>query len=252
MNFIQTPAKGIAAAVMLGLLSTTAANASQLNFTNLTAAWIDPVGGDIVSNNSPTSSTVTATINWGDSGGVSGYDFTFLADPVPNPAATADNPFNFGTFVHRNQPITAGTAITSVTLRLSGDIFIDSNFVENTTYDFLFTHDETPNTPGPCPYGDGTPCGDGVTVSALSTNDTFTLNGVEYTLSILGFIPEGGSTPSTFFFSDEELDNSATLQAVFTEFVPPNVIPLPAAAWMLLAGIGGLAAVGRRKKRADA
>ncbi len=29
---------------------------------------------------------------------------------------------------------------------------------------------------------------------------------------------------------------------------PPNVIPLPAAGWLLIAGLGGLAAVGRKKR----
>ena len=33
---------------------------------------------------------------------------------------------------------------------------------------------------------------------------------------------------------------------------PPNPIPLPAAAWLLLSGIGGLGVMGWRKRRADA
>ncbi|WP_372922577.1 THxN family PEP-CTERM protein [Roseovarius sp.] len=224
------------------------ANAATLDFASLKAAWVSPSGGNVISNNTnptPVEGTTTASINWGgDTLGVSGYDFTFDSDPVPSPAVDVDTPFTLGEFVHRNQTITSNTAIDTVNLQLSGDIRLDEGVSKAAMFNFLFSHTETPNNATPCEFEDSPPCGDGVTISMLNTTDTFNVDSVAYTLTLNGFIPEGGTEPDTFFFSAENANNSATLQGEFTS----TVIPLPAAGWMLLAGIGGLAAMRRRKK----
>jgi hypothetical protein len=40
------------------------------------------------------------------------------------------------------------------------------------------------------------------------------------------------------------------ISVTYTPPPPPNVVPLPAAGWMLLAGLGGIAAMKRRRKAA--
>jgi hypothetical protein len=82
-------------------------------------------------------------------------------------------------------------------------------------------------------------------VSGSFGSDTVNIGGLEYVFNISGF---------TSGISFSTVEGQANTTDLIGEFIvnPVNVIPLPAAAWMLLAGIGGLAAVGRRKKRADA
>jgi hypothetical protein len=65
-------------------------------------------------------------------------------------------------------------------------------------------------------------------------------------MSIFGFIPTGETETSTTFFSDEDASNSATLRAEFTAKV--DVIPVPAALPLLLAGMGALGFAARRRK----
>jgi hypothetical protein len=233
-----------------------AASAGSLQFDPTSAAWLNPIGGPTTDNTSP---GLTASVDWG-SGGTSGYDFTFstptggsLGDALPNPAAHPGSVFDLGTFTHRNQPINPGTSITSIELDLLGDILVGgSSALTDALFSFDFLHNETPNNTTPCPGGDPTPCGDLVNIQLLDDTSTFTFGGLEYTLTIQGFKPilADGSIGelASEFFSDENANNSAILQASFT--VAP--IPLPAAGWMLLAGIGGLAAVRRKKAKAAA
>ncbi|MGI9395500.1 MAG: VPLPA-CTERM sorting domain-containing protein, partial [Boseongicola sp.] len=40
------------------------------------------------------------------------------------------------------------------------------------------------------------------------------------------------------------------LWAVTVDYTPPEIIPLPAAVWLMLGGLGGLVTIGRRRQKA--
>ncbi len=69
---------------------------------------------------------------------------------------------------------------------------------------------------------------------------------MEYTFTLLGFSTDGGTTFANEFVTEEGEVNTASLYFDYSV----SVVPLPAAGWLLLAGLGGLAAVGRRRKSA--
>jgi hypothetical protein len=112
---------------------------------------------------------------------------------------------------------------------------------------FSFTHNETPNSPqSSCP-GDTPPCDDIVTVSNNLGNETFTIGGDIFTFQVLGFSTDGGTTFLDNFRTVEGQPNPAGLWGSYTSS-PISTIPLPAAGWLLLAGIGGLGALRRFRK----
>jgi len=67
--------------------------------------------------------------------------------------------------------------------------------------------------------------------------------GLEYQFELLGF------ASGKEFWTVEDLDNAISLKARFTAVGQPYVTPLPAGAWLLLGGIGALAALRRRRAR---
>lgn len=60
----------------------------------------------------------------------------------------------------------------------------------------------------------------------------------------------GGVSSNLFGFGAFEHNDDWKLKKVTVKYHETNVVPLPAAGWLLLAGIGGLAAYGRRKRAA--
>ena len=234
--------------------SATIANAAQLRFDVLEARFYDPVGGSVQSIDNTFGDPIS--IRWGTSGSQSGYDFDAADTPFSEDPFTV---FALGDFTHFNQPITAGTSITGVNMDVRGSLTIVDDFIGETligerTFSFGIAHDETTNR-SPCADNpDGTPsisvCDDFVNISTLSGSDTFFVDGVEYTLNILGFSQtladaEAGIF-SPFFGSPEGGNNVRVLAATFDESLPPPpppVVPLPAAAWFLLGGLGSLGAL---------
>jgi hypothetical protein len=76
--------------------------------------------------------------------------------------------------------------------------------------------------------------------------DQFTHNGLTYEFELFGF--DSGAQ----FWTIEDLDNDTWLKARFKVSGEPPLspVPLPAGAWLLLGGIGGLALLKRRRGRA--
>lgn len=253
MTFFSKLTFAAVAATAVGIAG--GASANTLSFANINATWINPVVVSIgVQSNTttgPQAGGALASIRWGqDAGnGFSGYDFQVNGDPVPAlPGIAVETPFDLGTFTHINQPIGAGTSITSVDLAITGDILINGMVEQsNAQFDFRFGHEETPNFPGVgnCAAGGLQPCADRVTVSLLNSTDTFQVGDEIFTLSILGFIQ--GLNTVTQFISPENGSNDAIVRAEFTSEIAP--IPLPAAGWLMVAGLGGLAAMRRRKSK---
>lgn len=199
----------------------------------MTGNWTSITGG------SNTSGVGTSAISWGTtSGSQSGYSFAPTA-PLPSAAYDADEVFDLGSFTHNNFPISAGTSITEATLEVVTEGTVDGT-VFALTSTFIFDHFETPNNANPCAAGGPTPCGDLVTPTLnVGASESITIDDVDYFISVTGF--DIGAS----FLTAEGASNTATLRGVFTAEVA--AIPLPAAGWMLLAGLGGIAALRRRK-----
>ncbi len=238
-----------AAATLIG----TGAMAASVSIDQIDGTWQNPAPAAISTVIS--SSGGTESIRWGDDigNGQSGYDFT-PTSPLPFTLAE-DTPTVLGTFTHLNRPIGSGTSIDSVELDFSfggsvledaeGNMFPAGFLMEDFGAVFDFDHNETPNQAANCPT-DPVACSDIVTVAAQGgANETIRVQNTLFTFTLLGFSPDGVNF-SNMFVTTEGLDNSQDLYFEYTV----SVVPLPAAGWLLLAGLGGLGVVGRRKKSA--
>jgi|SRR6056297_35897 len=252
------------AAVALGLMasSATAATLQDVTINNVTGNWTDTTPNDVFD----LGGEGTEEIRWGkpstlvDTGLQSGYRF----DGAVPPAVTVppDSEFALGTFTHFNNRImrvTNGEASTIESAELKVDIsLMVGATVKMFTQVFTFLHDETPNNASTCAYG-GAPgtgvngdygCNDRVTaVLNEGDSDEFVVDGKKYTFELSGLGYNGGVFD--FFDTVEGETNIATLVGSYrVEDLTP--VPLPAAGWMLLAGVGGLVAMKRRKAKAQA
>lgn len=224
--------------------SASSAFSATLTLTDISAAWSGYTGNR---------SAVTVTdgverdsVFWGTNrfGKQSGYTFDRAAVGTTH---TPDTSFSLGTFTHDNQVVDRG--VTSAALDVTFSFFLGSDIdnVITRTSQFMFSHFETPNVPasGICvngkqskPNGIQVGCEDSVIpVTNPSASETFTITegGVEYTylFDVTGFNTDG-------FWTVENGTNSAELMARYTVEENLAPVPLPAAAWMLLAGIGAL------------
>jgi hypothetical protein len=236
--------KAIAGAVLALGVTVSAASAGTVTINSITGVWqnTDPSSGITFVNPSE--------IRWGTpatSSGKSGYRFDAAGTPI-EPDEGVD--FSLGEFTHFNRPIT-GTSLDSVDLLVTIGFDIDGIVQTPVESLFSFTHDETPNSPllKDCKYpGSVTRCDDLVTATLnLGATESFFLDGTEYVFTISGF--EVGGSTFTSFLTRENDDNTATLKARYVTKESVEVIPLPAAGWLLLGGVAGLAAM-RRKKAA--
>jgi len=262
MTFATKLATASAVALMVGA---SGASAAFLQLEQLTASWFETSGGTNVQTSG--NGTANPFLAWGDPvvgpnttdhGGIigegSGYELEIPNDPVPDPAVEpGSGSFDFGTFTHFNNPIASGTSIDSTKLELLADVTLADDIlgtnkqtiVDNALFTFEFIHNETPNA-GPCEVGDP-PCADIVEVTLLNDSSSVEVDGVLYTLSFLGFRQNG--ILNDVFISPEGGFSPGIIEAQFTA-VDLEAVPLPAAGWLLLGGLGGLAALRRKKKAA--
>ena len=228
-----------------GLLFSGSSLAALLDINNIVGGWSNPVGGqNVVITN--VAAQGTDTIRWGD--GVapdSGYDFTPGADINGVPLNTI---FSLGTFVHHNEPIPAGSSITSVDYALS---FSTNGVPSALSTTLQFAHNETPNGDDPC--ADGTAngagvningCADIVTVTSAALNSLITVGSDTYFFNLLGFSTDGGATFSTQFLSAEQQSNTAQLYGIVGQRIPE-----PTTLLLMAFGLLGFTQVRRVKAR---
>ena len=198
----NSKALALAAAMMAGSVTLASpAAAGVVVFDNVSAAWSSPQPGSgiTISNGSPTS-----TASWGTPTlGTKKSSYTFTGNDFTTPdlvSGGAAGPFQLGEFQHNNWPIT-GTSLTSIKLLFTADVIVDSVNQGAQTFEFLFTHDETPNAgdkKGNCAYGGKTGtgnnlygCADQVSVTSNTLQNMFTVGNDTYTLEIAGFFSGG-------------------------------------------------------------
>lgn len=243
---MRTITKILAAGFCAATLGATA-SAAPVSFSNITGSWsdVDPAGVT-VSNNG----TANPSMRWGTpatNDGQSGYDFDAAADTVVNVPPNTE--VVLGEFSHLNNPIT-GTELNSATLTVAIDIAVDGMAQGTRNFVFDFTHDETPNGANPCANGGANGsgvnvngCADLVTVTDSIMSEDFLVNGVLYTISILGF--KVGDNIVTTFETIEQMTNTAQLIGSITV----SEVPIPAAIPLFLSGMAGLGFVGRMRKK---
>ncbi len=258
-----------AVSAALTLIASSAFSAT-VTIENVTGSWTASTPSDVYGlgvDNGEASST----ISWGKAarrGRQSGYRFDSAVPPSVD--LTPGSEFELGVFSHINRPIytmpEGGQAgkIESAELTVDFSVRInDSLYDVSRTYGF--THYETPNGGdeiGACQFG-GTSgaaginsrgCADRVELEGQGGDEVFSVDGLDIIFEIAGFQVDGEITD--FFMTKERAINEAVLIASYRLFDDggqiPSPVPLPAAGWMLIAGVGGLAAMKRRKRRNDA
>lgn len=260
--------------------SASAASAAQVTLDSVGGTWsiLDTVGDPVVTG------VGTNQINWGreffEDEGTSGFRFDGSADSGPFETGEL---FEVGLFTHLNKVIFEGEMVSLARLNLSVTATFDDLVTRTFDTFYEFSLLETPNLQEPnCSIGNGLEnfvegtanqagCSDHVQIVRNdSVNTEFTFGTMTYTFDLFGFA-EG-----TEYFTVERQDNSTPLLARFLvennvdvpdiydddkgprppspPDGPPNdppvdvpVIPLPAAFWMLLAGVMGLAGLKRRQ-----
>lgn len=169
---------------------------------------------------------------------------------------------NVNIFQHYNREIPSSVkSLTNATFRVTASIQTEFGVnVTTVTHDFNVYFMETPNTGGTCAWG---ACDNDVfaVVSGLGFSDTFNFGGENYTLNyfdnskVFGQLSNGacnavgiaGNTPCYGFTTAE---NSVTSAQFALSVSGPQVpqIPEPETYAMLLAGLGVIGTVARRRR----
>lgn len=172
----------------------------------------------------------------------SGLRFDVFGSPF---IANTGNPFDLGTLTHFNWPIKVPTInMTDLTF---------SFVVGGVTSSFLFNLgiEETPNS-GTCKYGatGDVKCPDRISFPNMTGQQKFSIDGVDYTLYLLGFGPSASNLMNGFI-TQENKNNQTHLWAKID--TAPVGVPEPNAFVLMIVGLLGLGgAVQLRRKQNNA
>jgi hypothetical protein len=149
---------------------------------------------------------------------------------IPGYSAGVGDQFVLGTFTYTNNM----TYFSGGVVHVDFDLNVTANGQSLSPLSYTIMIDNTPNSgPNPADYAElvGTP-------GPVS----FSHGGLDYWFEILGFSRDGGASFETYTYLDESATTQADIHARIT------VVPLPAAAWLLISGSTVLGAGFRRRR----
>jgi PEP-CTERM motif len=222
-----------AGAVSLIGLANFASAANALTLAGSSGTWSNVVGGSGVEFQTVGSEN---QVRWGTplGSGKSGLGFS----GVGSSTFEIGDVFQIGTLRHFNSPITFGTNASSA------DLDITLNFLApaiTQAFTFTFSIAETINQApaSSCPFPSTIPCSDKISFPSALGSSSFSIDGVNYTLQLLGFSNTPGGSLVSEFISEEGGTNSAFLYGKITS-MKPTAVPEPGS----VMGILGFAALG--------
>ena len=214
----------------------TAANALTLNSSS--GSWSNPVGGNFIQYQTIGEDN---QIRWGNPftpGKQSGLGFT----GIDSTEIELENVFEIGTLSHFNNVVYLdGNGVSTAASAV--DVILNLDFVElgMKTFDFNLEIDETPNDGNCMYYSVSDDCSDKISFPTAFSPESFEIDGVSYTLSLVGFSYGADQDILSDFISQEYQTSEAVLFAKITaveNIGDPNLkVPEPQ-------NIGGLLALG--------
>ncbi|MEB3282893.1 MAG: THxN family PEP-CTERM protein [Lyngbya sp.] len=192
-------------------LGGTAANALTLNGSS--GSWSNPIGGEFIQYQTLGEEN---QIRWGDPvtpGEQSGLGFT----GVDSTDIELENVFQIGTLRHFNKVIYTNENGVS-TAASAVDLSLNLDFAElgMKTFDFNLEIDETLNNGNCMYYTVGDDCSDKISFPVSFAPQSFEIDGVSYTLSLVGFSYGTGQDILSDFISQEQDTSQAVLYGKIT------------------------------------
>lgn len=237
--------------------------AATVNVSSVGSSWTDVAALAPATVSGTGSSFLTWGSPAGKKTGKSGYSFAETGTMLRASASyDVEQPFVLGTFTHHNNPIRSGTSITKATLDLAIDLMVDGTALAvKSTFDFIHWETDNAGTRGICANNGRNKrgvnvkgCADQVKIeNILDRTDEFQIGDAMYIMTITGFLVDGMF--ATEFWTRENAKNPAQLVGMIKKVrdlapppPPPPAVPLPASGWLVLAGLGGLAGLKRRRR----